>query len=463
MVYCPLCVSGCCRHHGGRKRPRQDLASEEFVPHEGAAARSVASVNAPNLRALLFQGRNLSDFLRDFRKFCLIKKWDKKAMWYMFLLFVCESLSEEVYAFRQKAETWDELENSLRLRFPEDGMEGQRGECFVPPVVDTPPQAELSGLQGQVRALEERLTRLEEVRKGKRKVLEDSPSEPADQGERGVEKDDQESPLSIGTPKKRVGVRARGKDEGFMEIKEERDANMVLPVRAPDPKRGLVIVETSSAAGQEGQKRGWWSERWVEKIASHYKWSEERMLKEVIRFIHIGLKDEVDKLVKGARSSWGKFCDDMGHKYWLGEEHPTNNGLEMVPRPLVAQAQPGSPLRLPSQQVPQGGRAYEEGQKQAAGRGRRNGGRGSEGRSSGKGSAGGKKSGWGDDICRHCAKEGHIMKFCRERRADEASGLIRTNIEGGVFDRAGERIDPTIPGGTRKEALRRDGALSTAS
>ncbi|GBG79309.1 hypothetical protein CBR_g29458 [Chara braunii] len=209
-----------------------------------------------DLRTLLFQGRNLSSFLRDFQDFCLIKKWDNKAMWYMFPLFVCEILSEEVYTLKQKAKTWDELEISLRLRFPEDGMEGQRGECSVPPSAGGPSQAELSGLQRQVGALEERSARLEEVRKGKQKISEGPPSEPTDQGERGVEKDDQESPLSIGAPKRRAGVQARDKDGDFIEIKEEQDANIALPVIAPDPKKGLINVEASSAAGRRGKKMG---------------------------------------------------------------------------------------------------------------------------------------------------------------------------------------------------------------
>ncbi|GBG79813.1 hypothetical protein CBR_g30076 [Chara braunii] len=529
----------------------------------------------PDLCALLFQGRNLSSFLRDFQDFCLVKTWDKKAMWYMFPLFVCEGLSEEVYALKQKAETWDELESSLRLRFSEDGMEGQPGECPVPPSTGAPSQAELSGLQRQVGALEERLARLEEARRGELKVSEDSLSKPTDQGEKGVGKDDQEPPLSIGTPKRRAGVQARGRGEQCFEAKEEQNANMALPVIVPDPKRGLINMEAPSAAGRERQKSGWWPEHWVEevrgrwertgrtprgseevsvtgekgelgppkltkaqrkarnraqggqgtekgqcprqevaapremegefaqkgplaaeqalyrqwtpydrmgvgpeigmdffkgyhvskfiekfgRIAAYYEWSEERMLKEVIRFIHIGLKDEVDRLIKGAGSSWRKFCDDMRHKYWLGEEHPARSDPEKVPRSLVAQTQPRRPLQLPPQQVSQGGGTNEEGQRQGARRGRENGGRDREGRSGSRGGF----AGWENDISRHCAKEGHIIKFCWVRRADEASGLIRTDIEGNVFDRTGEYIDPTIPGGTRKEALRRDGASSTAS
>ncbi|GBG92094.1 hypothetical protein CBR_g54349 [Chara braunii] len=393
----------------------------------------------------------------------------------------------------------------------ESGFDDQQ-ECAIV-------KAELSGLQRQVGALEERLARLEEARRGKRKVSEGFPSEPDDQGERGVEGDGQESPLSIGAPKRRADARASDEDEGFIEIKEERGANMALHVIAPDPERGLVNLEASSAAGRGRQKSGWWSEQWVtvvcdhwrgtglipqgskekgvmgrkgeiespkptkaqreargwaqggqdtgegqcsqqevvtplgmgggtaqrgpsvaeqtlyrrlmpydqigigsaividffrgyhvsdfldkfEQIASHYKWNEVQMLEEVMGFIHIELRDEVDRVVKRARSSWGKFCDDMRHKYWLGEEHPTNNDPEMVPRPLVAQAQQGRQLQLSSQQVLQGGRANTKGQRRTVGRVRGDGRRGNTGRrdggcgNTGHGNGGRSNEGRGND------------------------------------------------------------------
>ncbi|GBG90303.1 hypothetical protein CBR_g50552 [Chara braunii] len=229
-------------------------------------------------------------------------------------------------------------------------------------------------------------------------------------------------------------------------MKEEQDVNMVRPVRASNPKRGLANLGASSAAGRERPKSGWWPEHWdtvvsdhrggtgrtpqerkekgvtgregeleppkptkaqreargwaqggqvtrdgqcsqqevvtplgmggetaqrgpsvaeqtlyrrwmpydqmgiepaigidffkgyhvsdfldkFEQIASHYKWSEERMLEEVMGFIHIGLKHEVDRVVKGARSSWGKFCDDMRHKYWLVGGTPCSGGNNIM-------------------------------------------------------------------------------------------------------------------------------------
>ncbi|GBG88733.1 hypothetical protein CBR_g48263 [Chara braunii] len=103
---------------------------------------------SPNLRALLFQGRNLSSFLRDFQAFSLTKMWDKKAMWYMFPLFVCEGLSEEVYTLMLKSQTWDELEVSLRLRFLEDEAECRLGKGSEQPAEAASTQGELSGVCG---------------------------------------------------------------------------------------------------------------------------------------------------------------------------------------------------------------------------------------------------------------------------------------------------------------------------
>ncbi|GBG65338.1 hypothetical protein CBR_g50701 [Chara braunii] len=69
-----------------------------------------------------------------------------------------------------------------------------------------------------------------------------------------------------------------------------------------------------------------------EQIASHCKWNEEQMLKEVIKYIHIGLKEEVSGLVRRAGSSWRKFYDDMRNKYRLGEEQLTKDDLEKIYR-----------------------------------------------------------------------------------------------------------------------------------
>ncbi|GBG59960.1 hypothetical protein CBR_g291 [Chara braunii] len=69
-----------------------------------------------------------------------------------------------------------------------------------------------------------------------------------------------------------------------------------------------------------------------EQIASHCKWNEEQMLKEVIKYIHIGLKDEVSGLIRRAGSSWRRFDDDMWNKYRLDEEQLTKDDLEKIDR-----------------------------------------------------------------------------------------------------------------------------------
>ncbi|GBG78373.1 hypothetical protein CBR_g26402 [Chara braunii] len=67
-------------------------------------------------------------------------------------------------------------------------------------------------------------------------------------------------------------------------------------------------------------------------IASHCKWNEEQMLKEVIKYIHIGLKNEISGLIRRAGSSWSKFYDDMWNKYRLGGEQLTKDDLERMDR-----------------------------------------------------------------------------------------------------------------------------------
>ncbi|GBG82035.1 hypothetical protein CBR_g34216 [Chara braunii] len=51
--------------------------------------------------------------------------------------------------------------------------------------------------------------------------------------------------------------------------------------------------------------------------------------------------------------------------------------------------------------------------------------------------------------------KGHTIKFCHIRRNDKDEGLISTNYDGDMYDKFGYYIDPEIPGGSRKEALRR--------
>ncbi|GBG87455.1 hypothetical protein CBR_g45513 [Chara braunii] len=175
-------------------------------------------------------------------------------MWSMLPLFVREELSEEVYTLMLKSQTWDELESSLKMRFPEDGAEGQLGEDLEQPAEVTSTQGELSDIQRQVGMLEERLMRLEEARCGKRKASEGASSGPVGQGEAEAGEVHLRLLLHKGTSKGRACAPERGEGEGFIEVKEERESSMVLPIIAPDPKRGLINVETSSAASRKEQK-----------------------------------------------------------------------------------------------------------------------------------------------------------------------------------------------------------------
>ncbi|GBG47560.1 hypothetical protein CBR_g81161, partial [Chara braunii] len=86
---------------------------------------SVNESMPPDLRTLLFQGENLSSFLRDYHNFSITKKWDEKAMLTMFPLFVCEELGDEVYDFMLRLRTWSEQESSLSSRFPEHEIGGR--------------------------------------------------------------------------------------------------------------------------------------------------------------------------------------------------------------------------------------------------------------------------------------------------------------------------------------------------
>ncbi|GBG78643.1 hypothetical protein CBR_g27869 [Chara braunii] len=58
--------------------------------------------------------------------------------------------------------------------------------------------------------------------------------------------------------------------------------------------------------------------------------------------------------------------------------------------------------------------------------------------------------------------KGHTVRFCERRREDELSGLISSCMDGDIYDKWGEHIDPRTPGGIRQEALRRAAAGPTA-
>ncbi|GBG90167.1 hypothetical protein CBR_g50261 [Chara braunii] len=224
----------------------------------------------PDLRALLFQGRNLSSFLRDFQDFSLTKIWDEETMWYTFPVFVCEGLSEEVYTLMLKSQTWDELEASLKLRFPEDGVECRLGKGPEQPAEAASTQGELSGIQRQVGMLEERLAWLEEARRGERKTFEGASNGPAGQGEAEVREDHQELLLHKRTPRGKVCALERDEDEGVIEIKEERESSMALPVIAPEPKGGSIGRKAPSAVGRDRQRSKWWPEHWAEVVCDRW-------------------------------------------------------------------------------------------------------------------------------------------------------------------------------------------------
>ncbi|GBG81832.1 hypothetical protein CBR_g34013 [Chara braunii] len=50
---------------------------------------------------------------------------------------------------------------------------------------------------------------------------------------------------------------------------------------------------------------------------------------------------------------------------------------------------------------------------------------------------------------------GHTIRFCQQRRDDELAGLISSCMDGDIYDKWGEHIDPKSPRGIRQEALRR--------
>ncbi|GBG69548.1 hypothetical protein CBR_g4382 [Chara braunii] len=227
----------------------------------------------PDLCALLFQGRNLSNLLRDFQDFSLTKMWDKKAMWYMFPLFVCERLSEEVYTLMLKSQTWDELEASLKLRFPEDEVECRLGKGPEQPTEAASTQGELSGIQRQVGMLEERLTRLEEAGSGKRKAFEGASNGPAGQDEAEMD----------GAAGRRDNV-----DDGRNDIQEL--ARVIRQSqREPYPKINVPLFDGNHASS--------WADKF-EQLGYSNEWTDEKMLHMVKGYCQVEYRDEIDELVR---------------------------------------------------------------------------------------------------------------------------------------------------------------------
>ncbi|GBG59943.1 hypothetical protein CBR_g66749 [Chara braunii] len=199
---------------------------------------SVHDSMAPDLQALLFRGRNLSDFLRNYQNLSRMKMWDEKAMCNMLPLFVGEELSEEIYTLMLKSRTWGEFESSLRLRFPEDGEESQHRGNPVQVIEIAQIQGDLSSIQRQMGVLEGRMIRLEEARKGKRKISKGTPSEPTGgKGKEKVDGDQGPSPLmKVQRMSSGVQERERGKEIG----KEERERKPPQLTKAQRKARNLA-------------------------------------------------------------------------------------------------------------------------------------------------------------------------------------------------------------------------------
>ncbi|GBG79640.1 hypothetical protein CBR_g29789 [Chara braunii] len=91
-------------------------------------------------------------------------------------------------------------------------------------------------------------------------------------------------------------------------------------------------------------------------------------------------------------------------------------------------------------------------------RGQNQGGRGSQDGGQGYGRP---RFDWRNATCWHCGDVGHTVRFCERRWEDELSGIISSCIDGDIYDKWGEHIDPRTPGGIRQEALRRAAAGPT--
>ncbi|GBG78828.1 hypothetical protein CBR_g28051 [Chara braunii] len=118
----------------------------------------------------------------------------------------------------------------------------------------------------------------------------------------------------------------------------------------------------------------------------------------------------------------------------------------------------------------QGNGGRGQGGRGDGGRGRNGGGRGGRWNSQGgqgQGDQGSQQGGqgygrprfdWRNATCWHCDIVGHTIRFCQQRRDDELVGLISSCMDGDIYDKWGEHIDPRTPGGIRQEALRRAAA-----
>ncbi|GBG60427.1 hypothetical protein CBR_g5603 [Chara braunii] len=154
---------------------------------------------------------------------------------------------------------------------------------------------------------------------------------------------------------------------------------------------------------------------------------------------------------------------------------PVTQGQFTAQRPLSQQASQASVAGRGGQgQGGQGNGGRGQGGQGGGCRGRNGGGRGSGWNGQGgqsQGNQGSQEGGqgygrprfdWRNVVCRHCGIVGHTIRFCQQRRDDELAGLIFTNMDGDIYDKFGQYIDPKIPGGVRQEAQRRATAGSAS-
>ncbi|GBG85550.1 hypothetical protein CBR_g40188 [Chara braunii] len=123
----------------------------------------------------------------------------------------------------------------------------------------------------------------------------------------------------------------------------------------------------------------------------------------------------------------------------------------------------------------QGNGGRGQGGRGGGGRSRNGGGRGGRWNSQGgqgQGDQGSQQEGqgygrprfnWRNATCWYCGVVGHTIRFCQQRRDDELAGLISSCMDGDIYDKWGEHIDPKTPGGIKQETLRRAAAGPSAT
>ncbi|GBG85713.1 hypothetical protein CBR_g40442 [Chara braunii] len=116
----------------------------------------------------------------------------------------------------------------------------------------------------------------------------------------------------------------------------------------------------------------------------------------------------------------------------------------------------------------QGGRGGGERGRNGGGRGGRWSSQGGQGQGDQGSQQGGQGYGrprfdWRNTTCWHCGVVGHTIRFCQQRWDDELAGLISSCMDGDIYDKWGEHIDPRTPGGIRQEALKRAAAGPSAA